>query len=193
MRGGALVLVVLLAAACAPVVAPVTEPASTATSTATPTATPTAKVTISARASPAPEAALPTQSDRLLTEINATRARHGLGGLRADPRLAAAAGDHAADMATRDFFDHRAPDGSGLSARMVRAGYAYSQVAENIAGGHERAEDVVATWMLSEDHRRNLLNPEVADAGIGYVDAPDDDGRVRYRHYWVAIFGRGPR
>ncbi len=47
--------------------------------------------------------------------------------------------------------------------------------------------------MLSEGHRRNLLDAEVVDAGIGYLDAPDDGGRVRYRRYWVAIFGRRSR
>ena len=134
-----------------------------------------------------------SQPERLLTEINAVRERHGLGLLRADPRLAAAARGHAADMAERDFFDHRAPDGAGLVARIVRAGYAFAHVAENLAAGHERADAVVATWMLSEGHRRNLLNAEDVDAGIGYVDAPDDGGRARYRHYWVAIFGRRSR
>ncbi len=134
-----------------------------------------------------------SRSDRLLVEINAVRERHGLRHLRADPRLAAAARRHAADMAERDFFDHRTPDGAGLAARIVQAGYGYAHVAENIAAGHERAQEVVASWMLSDGHRRNLLNAEVVDAGIGYVDAPDDGGRVRYRHYWVAIFGRGAR
>ncbi len=133
------------------------------------------------------------QPERLLAEINAARERHGLDPVRADARLAAAARDHAADMAARDFFDHRDPDGAGLASRVAAAGYAYSHVAENIAGGHERARDVVATWLLSAGHRRNLLDPEVVDAGIGYVDAPEDGGRVRYRRYWVAIFGRGPR
>jgi len=134
-----------------------------------------------------------SQTVHLLAEINAVRARHGLGSLRAEPRLAAAARGHAADMAERDFFDHRAPDGAGLVARIVHAGYAYAHVAENLAAGHERADEVVATWMQSEVHRRNLLNADDADAGIGYVDAPDDDGRVRYRHYWVAIFGHRSR
>ncbi len=134
-----------------------------------------------------------SRSERLLIEINTVRARHGLGSLRADPRLAAAASAHAADMAKRDFFDHRGPDGAGLAGRVTRAGYAYGHVAENIAGGQRRAEQVVASWMSSAGHRRNLLNAEAVDAGIGYVDAPDDGGGVRYRHYWVAIFGRGPR
>ncbi len=47
--------------------------------------------------------------------------------------------------------------------------------------------------MLSAGHRRNLLNAEVLDAGIGYIEAPDDSGDVRYRRYWVAIFGRRSR
>lgn len=129
----------------------------------------------------------------LFAAINNARARQGLGSLRADPRLAAAARAHAAAMAADDFFDHRGPDGAGLAARVVRAGYAYSRIAENLAAGHDRATDVVATWLLSEGHRRNLLDAEARDAGVGYVDSPADPGRVRYHRYWVAIFGRGPR
>ncbi len=134
-----------------------------------------------------------SQPERLLAEINAVRERHGLGSLHANPRLAAAAKGHAADMAERDFFDHRAPDGAGLVARIVRAGYAYAHIAENLAAGHERADEVVASWMLSEGHRRNLLNAEDVDVGIGFVDVPDDGGRVRYHNYWVAIFGHRSR
>ncbi len=175
-----LALAVLLAAACTPAskTAPVSDTSPPPEITA---AAPAAKPTPAAR------------PERLLVEINTARARHGLEPVRRDARLAAAARRQAASMAEGDFFDHRAPDGSGLSARVVGAGYAYSHVAENPAGGHERARDVVATWLLSDGHRRNLLNPEVVDAGIGYIDAPSDGGRVRYRHYWVAIFGRGPR
>jgi len=132
-------------------------------------------------------------ADRLLAEINVVRERNGLGLLRADRKLAMAAMDHAVDMAERDIFDHRAPDGAGLVSRIARVGYNYSHVAENIAAGHERPASVVETWLLSDGHRRNLLNPEDVDAGIGYVDAPDDGGRVSYRHYWVAIFGRRSR
>ena len=130
---------------------------------------------------------------RLLAEINTVRERHGLGRLSMESRLAAAARAHAADMAGRDFFDHRGPGGPGLAERVARAGYAYGRVAENIAGGYQHARDVVASWMLSEGHRRNLLNPELVDAGIGYLDAPDDGGGVRFRRYWVAIFGRRAR
>ena len=83
--------------------------------------------------------------------------------------------------------------GAGLVARIARVGYTYSHVAENIAAGQEHTASVVETWLLSDGHRRNLLNAEDVDAGIGYVDAPDDGGRVSYRHYWVAIFGRRSR
>ena len=80
-----------------------------------------------------------------------------------------------------------------VEGRVERSGYAYGRVAENIAGGQETAGDVVVSWMQSAGHRRNLLNAELVDAGIGFLDAPDDRGRVRHRRYWVAIFGRRSR
>jgi uncharacterized protein YkwD len=99
------------------------------------------------------DAAPSSVADRLLVEINVVRERHGLGKLRADRKLATAAMDHAADMAERDFFDHRAPDGAGLVARIARVGYAYSHVAENIAAGQEHTASVVETWLLSDGRR----------------------------------------
>ena len=134
-----------------------------------------------------------TPPTRLLAQINTLREQHGLAPLRMESRLATAASDHAAEMDRRDFFDHRGPGGPGRAERVTRAGYDYSRVVENIAAGQERAPKVVSDWMLSAGHRRNLLNAEVLDAGIGYIEAPDDSGDVRYRRYWVAIFGRRSR
>ena len=134
-----------------------------------------------------------TVADRLLTEINVVRERHGLSTLRTNAKLATAAMDHAVDMVERDFFDHRAPDGTGLVNRIARVGYEYTQVSENIAAGHERAQAVVETWLLSKGHQRNLLNAKDVDVGIGYAHVADDGGSVSYEHYWVAIFGRQSR
>ena len=59
-----------------------------------------------------------TVADNLMAEINVVRERHGLTKLRADPKLSTAAMDHAIDMVERDFFDHRAPDGTSLSGEL---------------------------------------------------------------------------
>ena len=51
------------------------------------------------------------------------------------------------------------------------------------------ADATVDSWMTSEGHRQNLLNPVFRHAGIGYVFNDRDGGAVRYRHYWALTLG----
>ncbi len=90
-------------------------------------------------------------------------------------------------MAEQDFFDHRGPDGKGLTARLATFGYPYSFAAENLAGGPHDAAEAVAGWMQSPPHRRNLLSKEAVQAGTGYAFAPRDDGDAAFRTYWVLV------
>lgn len=57
---------------------------------------------------------------------------------------------------------------------------------ENIAGGHDSTDKVVAGWMDSPGHRRNILNRDFKYLGVGCYYAPDGVGG--YKHYWVQIF-----
>ena len=76
-----------------------------------------------------------------------------------------------------------------LGARLQRVEYRFRQAAENLAGGIESPERTVDRWMVNSDHRHNLLNPIFRDIGIGYLDDPDDGGKLRYRHYWTVVLG----
>ena len=64
---------------------------------------------------------------------------------------------HAQDMATRGYFDHTTPEGVTFDARITAAGYAWSRAAENIAAGQRDPAAVMAAWMDSAGHRRNIL------------------------------------
>ncbi|WP_101068789.1 CAP domain-containing protein [Roseovarius salinarum] len=112
--------------------------------------------------------------------INAIRAQHGRGALRVDDRLAAAAVAHARDMAARGFFGHAGSDGAGVGDRVRRQGYGFCVVAENLARGRGSLSAVLAGWMKSRPHRRNLLNRRVT--GYGLVLGPDST--------WVMVLGR---
>ncbi len=136
-------------------------------------------------------AAEPSVEARVLVQINKVRARNDLPPLRADRRLARAAVAHARDMADNDFFAHEGSDRTDSGVRARRAGYDWRAVGENIAGGLSSPEDTVADWMASAGHRQNMLNPVFRDAGIGYVFRADDDGDVRYRHYWTLVLAAG--
>ncbi|WP_026310998.1 CAP domain-containing protein [Parafrankia elaeagni] len=119
----------------------------------------------------------------VLELTNAERARFGLAPLSAEPRLAAAAARHSADMAARGFFAHETPEGVGVAGRVVSCGYVYAVVAENIAAGQRTAREVVAGWMDSPGHRANILRPEVRQLGVGRAEGGE------YGVYWTQVFG----
>jgi uncharacterized protein YkwD len=127
---------------------------------------------------------------QLFRLINQARITAGVVPLVTDGRLMRSAQAHSADMARNDFFGHRGADGASFTDRMARAGYDYRLAAENVAAGQDSAADVLRTWMRSKAHRDNLLNGEMREIGIGHVFAPDDEGRLRYRHYWTVKLGR---
>ena len=106
--------------------------------------------------------------------VNRERARRGLGRLRTNRSLQAAASRYASRMSRQDFFTHVAPDGSSMVDRIRRTSYLRSvrrwSVGENLAwGAGRRATPVqtVAAWMASPGHKANILSRGFAEIGIG--------------------------
>jgi uncharacterized protein YkwD len=128
------------------------------------------------------------QEREVLNYTNAIREQQGCGPLRLDNSLVEASGKHASDMVRRHYLDHTNPDGKDPGDRMAAAGYRGSGWGENIAAGYDSAQKVVAAWMQSEGHRKNILNCRFTSIGIGY-----DPGQVRSDigpGSWVQDFGR---
>ncbi|MEO3415856.1 CAP domain-containing protein [Roseovarius sp. CAU 1744] len=112
--------------------------------------------------------------------VNALRARHGLPPLRSEARLTRAAAGHATDMSRKGFFSHTGSDGSSVGKRARRHAYGPCVIAENIAKGHPRMEQVLRAWMGSRGHRRNILNADVTEFAL-----VRGSGNI-----WVMILGR---
>jgi uncharacterized protein YkwD len=127
---------------------------------------------------------------RIVELTNAQRRQAGLPELKFNPVLAAAAQKHSVDMALEDFFSHKSPNGSNASDRAQAEGYPSTFVGENIAAGRSNPEDAVKGWMNSEGHRKNILNPNYKEIGVGYYFLANDTGNVNYKHYWTQCFGR---
>jgi uncharacterized protein YkwD len=127
--------------------------------------------------------------NRVIELTNIERSKAGLPPLIFEPRLAAAAQRHSQDMALRDFFSHNNPDGRTAGDRAREAGYPFSFVGENLYAGLPTPEQVVAGWMKSEGHRRNILNRDYKEIGVGYYFLANDTGNVNYKHYWTQVFG----
>ncbi len=96
------------------------------------------------------------------------------------PALTAAAQDHACWMARTGRFDHTGARGSGPGDRVLAQGYGWSFVAENIALGQDTAQATVDSWEASPPHRRNMLDWDAAEIGIGLA-------RGGGRLYWVMV------
>ena len=118
-----------------------------------------------ALAAPAGAASLSPAESSLLQAMNRARAAHGLAPLRVDSKLVAVARAHTADMLRHDYFGH-----GSVAARMVSARVKGPTVGENLAWGvgpRAAAATIIAEWLSSPDHRRNLLRPGFRRVGIG--------------------------
>lgn len=105
---------------------------------------------------------------RVLTLINDFRARNGMGPLRRSAKLSAVAQAHACDNAARSSFSHEGSDGSDLTIRLGRAGYAFRRAGENTGLGFAGSPDrMMAFWQGSAKHRANLLLDGISEAGLG--------------------------
>jgi uncharacterized protein YkwD len=122
---------------------------------------------------------------RVLSELNAVRARHGLGALRLSPQLAAAAERHSRAMGQLGFFSHKSADGSSFSKRIERfygpAGFRYWSIGENLlwASPEVDAAAAVRMWMKSPHHRDNILRARWREIGLSAVHVTAAPGTFR--------------
>ncbi|WP_163264016.1 CAP domain-containing protein [Chelativorans alearense] len=113
-----------------------------------------------------------------LAFVNEERARQDLPGLKLTTPINAAAQVHAEDMARRDFYSHRSPQGQDVADRYrANGGGLWDIIAENIASciacraPTEQLREFHAGWMRSPGHRRNILDPRVKSFGFGIASA----------------------
>lgn len=121
---------------------------------------------------------------RVLELVNAERARYGLQALRYDRRLDQASERHNAVQAATFTMAHDGI-GDGTPRDRIRATGFNGGWGENVATGQLSPEQVVAEWMASPGHRRNILDPTYGLLGVSYTVAANG------RTYWAQSFGAG--
>lgn len=121
--------------------------------------------------------------------VNLEREARGLAPVALNPLLTKSAQFHARYMADNDCFDHRCPDEPDLVVRAGNAGYEFRMISENIASAMNDPAEAVRSWMTSEGHRENMLDPDMREIGVGFVLLNEDGGKQRSRQYWVQNFG----
>ncbi len=97
--------------------------------------------------------------------------------------LAEAAEQHSVDMAARRYFDHADPDGKRVSNRVLAQGYRWRVVGENLAGGDTTVAGVMAGWLGSPAHCKNLMGPAYAEVGVSCVRQPGS----QWGTYWTMV------
>jgi uncharacterized protein YkwD len=108
-------------------------------------------------------------AESIVAAMNAERRQRGLGELRLDSRLNAAATDRARDMFAKSYFNHISPDGTQPFVWVKNHHYRYATIGENLADGYRNARAVVDGWMRSPGHRANVLGTSFEDVGLSIV------------------------
>jgi uncharacterized protein YkwD len=128
---------------------------------------------------------------QVLGLINNGRSSQGLNTLNLQSQLVNAAFRHSSDMACHDFIGHSGSDASSWYDRVSAQGYAnYNSARENIYVGDPQfggtPEGAYDWWMNSQVHRDNILNPDIAEIGIGYTY----NSNSSYGGYYTVVFAR---
>jgi uncharacterized protein YkwD len=131
--------------------------------------------------------AMPDLLAQVIDRVNAERAAAGCPALVSNDALMQIAQAHSQDMASHDIFRHEGSDGRTPFQRMEDVGYHFRRAAENVAAGVRSAADVVDLWMNSPGHRANILDCQLRETGVGYVEDPGDP--LKYGSYWTQDFG----
>ena len=119
----------------------------------------------------------------VLNLVNNERAANGLGALEWGYTCENAASTRALEIV--NVYSHTRPDGSEWkTACPIPASGGAS--GENLAAGNGAVspETVVATWMASPEHRKNILNGEFTKMAVGFEFNPG----TQYQTYWSEIF-----
>ena len=76
-------------------------------------------------------------------------------------------------------FSHNRPNGSSCFTALKEAGIVYAYAGENLAGKIKTPTKVVNAWMNSPGHKKNIMNPNYSQIGVGYVSSGN---------YWAQFF-----
>ena len=128
----------------------------------------------------------------IFTGTNLFRTQEKRAPLKTNPELAGAAQAFAEYLAHTDKFSHTA-DGKEPWDRTTKVGYQNCIILENIAYEFNSAGftaetlsgDFVRGWENSPGHRKNMLDPDVQDVGVGLARSSRTG-----RYYAVQDFGR---
>lgn len=121
--------------------------------------------------------------------INLQRLERGLTELKWNQKLSELARQHSENMATNGFFSHFGLNGGLVDSRAMEADYSsWKAIGENIAynkGFENPTSFAVERWMISDGHRKNLLDARWKESGLGV--AITKDGKYFFTQIFVTM------
>lgn len=119
----------------------------------------------------------------IISATNMERKKVGLPELIKDPQLSKAAEIKLQDMFQKQYFQHVSPSGDSVSDVVRKTGYEYIVVGENLALGVFAGDaQVVAAWMASPGHKKNILDSRYQEIGLAV-----GQGVYQGRKQWLIV------
>ena len=115
--------------------------------------------------------------------VNQERAKAGVAPLVINNKLSKMAQIKAEDIFEHNYWDHTSPI-YGSPSEMAKAfGITDKGCGENLCWYADTPEDAVTSWMGSEGHKANILNPKYTQIGLGVYASKQYNSKV-----WVQEF-----
>ncbi|MCF7865662.1 MAG: hypothetical protein K9M11_04110 [Candidatus Pacebacteria bacterium] len=119
----------------------------------------------------------------IISATNFERKKAGLPDLIKDPQLSKSAEIKLQDMFQKQYFQHVSPSGDSVSDVVRKTGYEYIVVGENLAlGVFSGDSQVVAAWMASPGHKKNILDSRYQEIGLAV-----GQGVYQGRKQWLIV------
>ena len=126
--------------------------------------------------------AMSSDESRILQLVNAERAKAGAKALSSSSDCTRLARMKSQDMADNNYFSHQSPTYGSPFDMLKSNNVSYMYAGENIAM-NQSAEAAFRAWMNSEGHRKNILNPNFTELGVGI--APKGNGSYIYTQLFI--------
>ncbi|MCP3030929.1 CAP domain-containing protein [Halobacillus sp. A1] len=117
--------------------------------------------------------------EQVVQLTNEAREEQGLEPLKFSKEVTKVAQEKSEDMSENNYFSHTSPEHGSPSQMLQDNGVDFRAAAENIASGQRSPEEVVEGWLNSEGHRKNIMNENMTEIGVGF----EEDG-----NYWTQMF-----
>jgi uncharacterized protein YkwD len=134
--------------------------------------------------------------DQMVAQINEVRARGATCGnetfgpaqpVQWDVNVESAAALHNAYMRAEEKVSHIGYRDSTPSQRLTESGFEWQTMAENIAAGYPTVAQVVESWISSNGHCRNIMNPLFNTIGADKLDGYLTSDFI---NYWTLVLAQ---